>query len=146
MITIECVTKNDLPALSYLYYQLTGIQSEIKNMETVFLQIKDNPKYQLLAAKDNNNHLAGTAMGIICQDLTGTCKPFLLVENVIVDANYRRQGIGKILINSLESFARENGCTLMILVPSSKWQEAHEFYQALGFLKDNAKGFKKGLS
>jgi hypothetical protein len=34
-------------------------------------------------------------MGILCEELYGQCRPFMAVEDVIVDQAHRRRGIGR---------------------------------------------------
>lgn len=44
-------------------------------------------------------------MGVICEELYGDCRPFLVLENMIIDKSYRKKGIGKALISELEEVA-----------------------------------------
>ncbi len=44
--------------------------------------IESNEDYILLGAK-YNNELVGTLMAIICKDLDGACRPFMVIENVV---------------------------------------------------------------
>jgi hypothetical protein len=58
-------------------------------MRTPFSAVAENLAYILLAAKEDGN-LVGFATGIICEELYGTCEPFMVIEDVIVDRNQRR--------------------------------------------------------
>lgn len=72
-----------------------------------FIELQENPNYILLSALEEN-HLIGSVLGIICEELYGECKPFLLIEDLIVDHKYRRKGIGKALMTEIERLALEN--------------------------------------
>jgi len=67
-------------------------------------------------------------MGIICCELYGDCKPFLVVENMVVDNVYRKKGVGKALFAKLEERAKNKGCTQVILVTEAERKDASGFY------------------
>lgn len=66
------------------------------------------------------------------------------VDELIVDANYRRTGIGKQLINKIFQIAIENNCKRIELDSSFHRKEAHRFYESIGF-KSRALWFTKIL-
>ena len=74
-------------------------------MQKMFKYIQQNGHYHVLGAF-YNGELAGSVMGIECMDLVGQCKPFMVVENVIVSDQVRRQGIGQKLMLQIERIAR----------------------------------------
>ncbi|GLX70290.1 GNAT family N-acetyltransferase [Paenibacillus glycanilyticus] len=145
MTTIKLREANtqDLQDLSKLFEELMEVPSNIEAMERTLAKITADPHYFLAAACDGDQ-VIGTAMGIECYDLVGQCHPFLLVENVVVSPNYRGQGIGKLLMQRLEQFAEERGCSYIIFVSSGYREKAHQFYRSLGYSSDN-QGFKKQL-
>ena len=140
---IRSMELEDMNQLSELYQQFWGELSDVNKMREQFLKMRNSETYILLSAVDDNK-LIGSVMGIICEELYGECKPFLLVENMIVDKNSRRKGIGKALLTELEKLARESDCTQMILVTESDRPDACGFYEAYGFQLNN-KGYKKKL-
>jgi ribosomal protein S18 acetylase RimI-like enzyme len=85
-------------------------------------------------------------MGVLCEELYGECKPFMVVEDVVVDRNRRRTGVGSALMRELERCAVERGCDYIIFVTESEREEAQRFYESLGYPIDSHKGFKKRLS
>src|SRR5690606_21875315 len=86
----------------------------------------------------------GTAMAILCYDLVGECNTFILVENVVVDPDYQRQGIGRLLMKTIEDFGQQNECKYIILVSEMERHGSHRFYESLGYTSDQ-QGFKKRL-
>ncbi len=98
----------------------------------------------LLSATDQRK-LIGSVMGIVCEELYGDCRPFLVIENMIVDREYRKSGIGKALLKELEDRAKQRNCTRMILVTETDRADACAFYEACGFHPSSAKGFKKKI-
>jgi ribosomal protein S18 acetylase RimI-like enzyme len=55
------------------------------------------------------------------------------VDELIVDTEYRGQGIGAMLLEHLVTVARERGCRRVELDSALHRKEAHEFYKRLGF-------------
>jgi len=133
----------DIPELAILYQQFWGEESDIKKMIRMFDDISNNDSYILLSATENNK-LAGSVMGIVCQELYGDCKPFLVLENMIVDKNIRKRGVGKLLLKKLEEIAALRDCSQIILVTEMERLDACAFYESCGFQKNN-KGYKKKL-
>ena len=60
-----------------------------------------------------------------------TAYRILYVSTVFVDEEYRRQGIGTLLVREMEKRARQMGAT-MIRLDTFSWQ-GKEFYEALGY-------------
>ncbi|MNZ70717.1 putative acetyltransferase [compost metagenome] len=82
-------------------------------------------------------------MGIICQDIVGDCRPFMVIENVVVSNHIRRQGIGQKLMAKIEGIARERNCYYIIFVSGGQRKEAHAFYEKLGFKDEKVEGYRK---
>ncbi|MFD2877411.1 GNAT family N-acetyltransferase [Paenibacillus rhizoplanae] len=61
-----------------------------------------------------DGELLGSLMGIVCQDLVGDCRPFMVIENVVVSSRARRQGLGKKLMTAIEAIAHERDCYYII--------------------------------
>lgn len=144
IMEIAKLTERDLDALSALFRQFWDEESRLDRMQSTFARLAGNPAYILLSAK-HNDRLVGFAMGIICEELYGECKPFMIIEDLIVDNNLRRGGIGSALMRELEKAAIEHGCCQIIFVTESNRTEAHRFYESFGYGNNSCKGFKKRL-
>jgi Predicted acetyltransferase len=134
----------DMESLSKLYYQFWNENSDVIKMENKFSDLQSNDAYIFLCAVEANL-LVGSVMGIVCEELYGDCKPFLVIENMIVDCKYRKKGIGKMLIEQLEKQAKAKGCSQIILVTETNRHDACEFYESMGFHPTVNKGYKKKL-
>lgn len=143
-MVIRELKKADLPALAGLYRQFWNEQSDIGKMEAAFDRITAAETHILLCAEENGR-LTGSVMGVVCAELYGDCRPFLVIENMIVDGDSRRGGVGKALLAALERRAKARNCTQMILVTEKDRLDAGAFYEAYGFQK-NTTGYKKKLS
>lgn len=142
MIQTREIERQELEALCGLYNELMDGFTNMDKMQQVYSSIEENPHYILLGAFEDKE-LLGSLMGVVCYDLVGDCKPFLVIENVVVSSRARRQGVGKKLMQRIEELAKERGCWYMILVSGEKRKEAHQFYEALGFKEEKVEGYRK---
>lgn len=141
---IRRMIKKDIPELALLYKQFWNENSSVELMEKRFLELQNNPGYVFVCALVNNR-LIGSVLGIICQELYGECKPFLLVEDLIVDEKYRRKGAGKALMIEIERIAIQHECYQILFITENDRIDTIAFYTFLGFNPNTHKGFKKSL-
>ena len=57
----------------------------------------------------------------------------MYIPELIVLENYQKQGIGKKLINSCVTLAKERNCHRIRLESGNQRKESHQFYKHLGF-------------
>ena len=62
------------------------------------------------------------------------CGTQMDVDNVIVDADYRRMGLGKKLLAWLENKAAAEGIETVVMDSYSAAEDAHRFYFGLGYV------------
>lgn len=144
MITIQQIKTEDLEDLCELFDELISEKTNYTKLVDVFQSIENNDNYIILGAF-NEDGLVGTLMGIICHDFVGECKPFMVIENVIVSNHARRQGIGKKLMLEIERIAKVRDCYYIILVSGEQRKEAHVFYEKLGFKDEKVEGYRKHI-
>ena len=143
-IVIRDLAAEDLHSLAQLYKQFWGEACNLENMQIVYETVCKDPRYVFLVA-DDHGLLTGSVRGVVCAALYGNCKPFMVVDDVIVDMPYRRRGIGKRLMLCLEARALENDCSFITFVTENSRIEAQRFYSALGYDPDAYVGFKKNI-
>ena len=134
----------DIPQLAELYKQFWNEDSCVKTMRQKFDQYQKEGSHILLCAIENKQ-LVGSVMGVICGELYGDCRPFLVLENMIIDKKYRNRGIGTELIAEMEKRASQRNCTQIILVTESDRVDACKFYESVGYKPETHRGFKKKL-
>lgn len=144
MIAVAPIATADLAPLRELFLDLSDHETDVARLAANFSRVADDPGYILLGAK-LDGQLVGFMMGIICLDFVGSCRPFMVVENVVVSRAARRQGVARQLWAALEAEARQQDCYYVILVSGDWREEAHKFYTSVGFAADRFKGFKKYL-
>ncbi len=143
MLSIENVSLDDVQPLAELYEELTGGPSNLEKMAQNLRRIKEDPDYIVLVAKEEDL-IVGSVMGIICLDLVGDCRPFMVIENVIVKGLWHGKEIGTQLMEEIEKIGSARNCYYTMLVSGGHRKEAHQFYEKVGYDSD-VRGFKKYL-
>lgn len=64
---------------------------------------------------------------------TFSAQPLINIHDFMVLKEYRRQGIGKALLEAVESVAEERGCCKITLEVQMKNEAARRIYQSFGF-------------
>jgi GNAT superfamily N-acetyltransferase len=68
------------------------------------------------------------------------------IDGCVVEDEYRGNGIGRLLVQTAETWARRRNCTSIRLVSNVMRERAHEFYKRLGYdVLKTQYAFKKSL-
>jgi len=142
-MTVKKLSVDEIPELVKLYDELMSglVKNELQISQKIYQDVVDNDDYLVIVAKEDDV-IIGTAMGVCCKTLAFAGKSFLVIEDVIVAESSKRKGVGRKLFEALDSFAAEKDCAYAILCSSAFREEAHAFYEKMGYT-DNVKGFRK---
>ena len=145
MATVRPAVESDIPRILELYEELTGERHDLTQHETkpLFNEISSMSGHELLVAEEDNM-VVGTMVLLIVPNFSHGALPWAIMENLVVDPEHRRKGIGRLLTEYAIARAREAGCYKLQLMSSTKRRLAHWFYKRLGF-KQSAYGFRMYL-
>lgn len=138
---IRRATKDDAEAIANLYRELNTLSPVSVLPERIETVANSNNTHLLVC--DDGGDIIATALVCLCQDVMFDNQPFALIENVVVSADYKREGIGKSIMDHIEAFCLEQDCSKIILQTSSENREARDFYTAMGYDPDAKIGFIK---
>jgi GNAT superfamily N-acetyltransferase len=132
MIAVRPAVGADFPHVLRLLRQLWPDKPmDPAALEAVFNRAVATPnRYYFLAAEGEN------AVGLISMTIKDNLwQEGLLawLDELVVDADHRRLGIGTRLIEHVISLAREKGCRRIELDSAFHRRQAHVFYDRLGF-------------
>jgi GNAT superfamily N-acetyltransferase len=71
-------------------------------------------------------------------------RPAAKLSALVVDESHRGAGIGRALVEAMESEARARRCALLFLTTAAHREDAHDFYRHLG-LEETGRRFGKRL-
>ena len=134
--------KQDLPRLLELYRQLTPDDPPLERERALVIwkMIESRDDIRYFVAVDGQEVVSSCNIAIV-PNLTRSGASWAVIENVVTDEAYRRQGIGKRLMDMAIEFAKSRGCYKVCLLSNSTRAGAHKFYEELGFSGTAKVGF-----
>jgi len=90
-------------------------------------------KDQRLLVAEDGGRIVGSAHVMVLRHLGRSLSRSAVVEGVVVDAGYRRKGVGAALMRAAAEAAREAGCYKLALTSNAARPAAHRFYSRLGW-------------
>lgn len=137
---IEPALHADIPRLVDLLSDLFGVELDF----TADASRQQRGLELLIAAAAKNDHLTvvvvrnekGTAIGMASAQLvisTAEGAPSAWIEDVVVHPDFRRQGLGRLLLDHLLTWAKARGATRAQLLADLENTVAERFYDDLGW-------------
>ena len=150
---IDYSNKEQKMNLQVKYYQESDYNDLVKLLDESFGTMirKDvleehyvNDTHNIILAKTQNGEMCGCALFEKKIDYIRD-NPVLFISFLAVDERYRRNGIGKLLMEHLELICEQMGCSAIELT-SADWRiDAHRFYNAIGFSRKKTTVFIKEI-
>lgn len=116
-----------------LYDLLTqmGYKPDRETLPYTMAQLSESGADYILAAYDGDR-MVGWIHAVIMNRVTSG--RYVEVVSLIIDHEYRRQGIGARLIKQASNWAASNNLPKVRVRCNMVREQAHEFYRALGFI------------
>ncbi len=137
-------TLEDLPALLRLYAFLDPNDPILDpldhNVRQHWEDILSDRRLSYFVA-ETNGLIVSTCTMTLVPNLTRSMSPYGLIENVITDPDFRKQGLGtKVLKHALDEAWKE-GCYKVMLLCGSQRESTLRFYEKAGFKRGIKTGF-----
>ncbi|QSV61870.1 MAG: GNAT family N-acetyltransferase [Dolichospermum sp. DL01] len=141
-MTIRKAEIKDAARIAILCEQL-GYSATKEQIEERLSKIQNNNSHIIYVATVENEYVIGWAHAHI-SDLIIIPNQAILF-GLVVDKNYRNNGIGRLLMQHIEEWATLAGCEGVIFRSNIKRQEAHLFYEKIGYtnIKQSVTFYKK---
>ncbi len=138
MISTRLAILSDLPTIAQLFdaYRQFYEQPSDLALATAFIseRMRRSESVILLAENDQQEALG------FCQLYPTFCsveaKPILALYDLFVQPSARQLGVGKLLLQAAEQYARENGFARMDLTTAKSNYAAQSLYEATGWVRD----------
>jgi GNAT superfamily N-acetyltransferase len=112
-------------------------------LDSAFRSIEADPRTAIYVAT-RGGAVVGTFQSTILQHLTHGGARVVQIEAVVVSSSERGRGVGTTMMQWALEEARAKGCTRAQLTSQKRREDAHRFYQRLGFVPSQ-EGMKKEL-
>ncbi len=141
---VRAAQKSDLPALLDLYQHLSpGDRSDLPDAEAIFDQFLAYPG-SVIVLCEIGSVLVGSCVLVVIPNLTRGGRPYALIENVVTHGDFRRQGIGKRVLDFATALAWQAGCYKAMLMTVPQGRKPMHFIEAQG--SNRLKPFSKAAT
>jgi GNAT superfamily N-acetyltransferase len=142
-IRVRCAAAADIPQFPELCDQL-GYPSSEEEVRARFGGIDAAPDHGLFVAETADGRLAGFLHVFVIRTMES--EPRAEIGRLVVDGAQRSHGVGTLLMERAETWAREHGCKIVSLRSNVIRERAHAFYERLGYKHvKTQKSFRKLL-
>jgi len=128
-VTIRAARPSDADVIASLSEQL-GYHPEPAAVAVRLSRVLARNDQQFLVAEDNGRPVGWIHM-LIGEYVEA--EAFVVIGGLVVDREYRNQGIGRRLLACSEEWAVQHGCSVVRLSSSTTRTAAHEFYRRVGY-------------
>jgi GNAT superfamily N-acetyltransferase len=141
--TVRLALESDLDALLGLYIQLSPGNAALDRAAAAegLAGMLAHPDIFLLVA-DVDGRVGGTVTLVLVPNLTHDARPWIQLENMVVDQSIRQGGVGRALISAAEDLAARTNAYKIQLQSADHRHVAHAFYEAAGFVPSSV-GFRR---
>jgi GNAT superfamily N-acetyltransferase len=140
---IRLIRADELSALLSLYRYLHPEEPELPvttDLAELWQRIQSDPQL-LYFVGDVDGQVVSTCNLTIIPNLTRGARPYGLIENVVTHPDFRRKGIGTMVLRTALSQAWERGCYKVMLLIGRKDDATLRFYEEAGFEAGVKTGF-----
>jgi GNAT superfamily N-acetyltransferase len=128
--TIRLARAEDAERIAILCQQL-GYPASQEEVRRRLNQIQQDEQHAVYVAELPDRRMVGWVHVHVCQLLVAD--PQAEVGGLVVDEGYRRCGVGRLLMQQAEQWAREKGCWAVCLRSNVVRKDAHAFYEGIGY-------------
>ncbi len=128
---IRLVKPPDYKELMHLYNLFVGSDRYSRYDNDSFERVVHNPNNFVYIAEDKGNLIGFASFSI--RDVIRYAKPIAELDELLVLEEYRKKGVGKQLMEKVETKAKERNCYRLFIESHYDHKAAHKFYESLGY-------------
>ncbi|HLX69742.1 MAG TPA: GNAT family N-acetyltransferase [Verrucomicrobiae bacterium] len=128
--SIRSAREQDSPEIARLATQL-GYPASADVTQSRLRRLLTSSSDAVFVAEAPDRRLVGWIHGILSQFLESEFR--VEIAGLVVDERFHRKGIGRDLVERVETWALEHGVAQASVRCQTKRTEAHQFYESLGY-------------
>jgi GNAT superfamily N-acetyltransferase len=141
-ITTKIFDKNSEMMLAFPLIKQMYPKLDIVAYKENINEMTEGGNYKMLAVFMDENLVGITGFWMLRRFY---CGRYIQIGNMVVDANKRGAGIGRVILQKIEEIARENNCHKIILDSYTENKKSHSLYFREGFFVEGLH-FMKNLT
>jgi GNAT superfamily N-acetyltransferase len=103
----------------------------IQDLKKIFCRLIKNPNNNIILAETDRKIIG--LMDLSFRETLFNQDWVMIIEDLIIDKNYQRRGIGTQLVKLAEKIALQRDCSNIELNSDLHRMETHQFWEALGY-------------
>lgn len=142
-MNIRELKEDDLKELLALYSHLHIEDSPLPSklsIQKIWKQIQSSNSFKYFGVFVDNELVSSCTITFI-PNLTRSCRPYGLIENVVTHSKHRFMGYGKMLLQTALKAAWSNNCYKVMLMTGSLDEGTFKFYESVGFKRNEKEAF-----
>jgi GNAT superfamily N-acetyltransferase len=128
---IRTAIESDYEQLMLLYNGLVGSDRYSRHDNDSFYRVLKNPNNFVLVAEEEDKIVGFASFSV--RDVIRYPKPIAELDELFIDQQHRKKGIGRQLMQTVEAKAKEKNCYRVYIESHYKHKEGHAFYEAIGY-------------
>jgi GNAT superfamily N-acetyltransferase len=129
-ISLRTATDADAEKIAALV-EVLGYSSSPRTIAERLNRLLSQGDYLITVAQSETGDICGWVQAYHSEALESGARVEIL--GLIIAESARRRGIGRLLVASVESWAKHMGVQAVVVRSNIKREESHVFYQALGY-------------
>ena len=143
-IIIRKVQQSDCAQAAAIWRDVLDIENATEeSVAAIYREMEKDRNYCTFVAEDDGK-IVGLAAAVKVLAI-GHPGGYIKMNGIGVLPEYRRQGIGKMLMERVEALAVESGAPYVGLASGLRREVAHAFYRSLGY-RETSYWFRKNLA
>jgi GNAT superfamily N-acetyltransferase len=142
-VSVRELTKDDLQLLLDLYIHLHDTDSPLPErecVESVWIEALNNKSIKYFGYYLGSSLVSSCTISVI-PNLTRSCRPYGVIENVVTHGQFRRKGYGHAVISAALEFAWDRNCYKVMLMTGQLDEGTFKFYESAGFKRNKKEAF-----
>jgi len=131
MLKVRLATDKDYKKVMKLYNDFVGEDRYSNYDNDSYQKVLQNSSNFIYIGEEDAQIIGFAAFSV--RNVVRYPKPIAELDEIYINPNFRKQGVGRKLMESVENKAKELNCYRVYIESQYKHEQGHKFYEALGY-------------